>query len=176
MLPGGFMSVDRRFMQNIILFLGMTLPSAALAQNGAVNFQVGFSGFVDCNRPIAMQNVPISGQGTGTLSADGNITADVTETAFILSTTIHFEGRLGRPTAAPGGTAQARVEGKHSLRLIWNLPNNQLITHISVAGQTCSADFQAKLSPGKTEYTLFDGSMYHYCGRPRVTGATCQVH
>ena len=35
--------------------------------------------------------------------------------------------------------------------------------------------FEAKLRPGKSQYTLFDGSIYHYCGRPRVEQASCQV-
>lgn len=169
------MPVDRKLVCNLVLVLGLTLPTAALAQRKSVNFQIGFSGTVDCHSPIAMQNIPISGSGTGTLNADGSATADLTETAFVLSNTIHFEGKLGRPTAAPGGTAQVRVAGQHSLLLIWNLPNNQLITTISVAGQSCSAGFQARLKPGKSEYTLFDGSIYHYCGQPRVSGASCQI-
>jgi hypothetical protein len=120
--------------------------------------------------------VPISGDGTGTLNADGSITADVTQTAFILSTTIHFQGRLGAPpTSAPGGTAQARVTGRNSLRLIWNLPNNALVVNIAIRGQSCSASFASNLKPGKSQHTLFDGSNYHYCGRPRTFSSSCQV-
>ncbi len=89
----------------------------------SVNFRINFSGTVDCQSPIAMNNVPISGEGTGQINADGSASADVTQTA-VLSTRIHFEGKLGRPTEAPGGTAITRVSGKNSLRLMWNLPNN----------------------------------------------------
>src|SRR6185312_2091137 len=119
------------------------LPAAAMAQGGTVNFRINFSGTVDCESPIAMSNIPISGEGTGQINTDGSASADVTQTAFVLSTRIHFEGKLGRPTEAPGGTAVARVSGKNSLRLMWNLPNNQLVVNIAVRGQSCSASFSA---------------------------------
>ena len=141
----------------------------------SVNFRIGFNGTVDCQSPIALSNVPISGEGTGQINTDGTASADVTQTAFVLSTRIHFEGRLGRPTDAPGGTAITRVSGKNSLKLMWNLPNNQLVVNIAVRGQSCSASFAAILKPGKTQYTLFDGNTYHYCSKPRVTSSNCQV-
>jgi hypothetical protein len=164
-----------RLVRYLTLALGLALSTAASAQNGSVKFQIGFSGHVDCHRPFRISNVPISGSGTGTLQTDGNVSADITETAFILSTQIHFEGRLGRPTPAPGGTAQARVAGKHRLLLIWNLPNNQMVVTIDVRGQSCSANFAARLKPGKTEYTLFDGNIYHYCDRPIPVTSSCHV-
>jgi hypothetical protein len=158
-----------------VLALGMTFSTTAMAASGSVNFQIAFTGHVDCYRPLAISNVPISGSGTGSLNSDGSASADVTETAFILSNRIHFEGRLGRPTPAPGGTAQVRVAGQHRLLLIWNLPNNQLIVTVNVTGRTCSASFTANLKPGKSEYTLFDGNIYHYCGRPVPVSGSCQV-
>jgi hypothetical protein len=170
------MHLDRKLARNLILVLGLIFSTEGMAQSSSVNFQVRFSGQVDCDKPIQMKDIPISGDGTGVLNTDGSASADLTETAFILSTKIHFEGRLGgAPTSAPGGTAQVRVVGSHRLLLIWNLPNNQLITHIEVTGQSCSARFEPKLKPGKSQYTLFDGSIYHYCGRPRVAQASCQV-
>jgi hypothetical protein len=170
------MRFDRTFARNLILIVALTFSTEAMAQKSSVNFKISFAGQVDCDQPFRMQNVPIRGDGTGVLNQDGSITADVTQTAFILSTTIHFAGRLGAPpTPAPGGTAQARVAGRNNLRLIWNLPNNQLIVHIAVQGQSCSARFEPKLFPGKSQYTLFDGRVYHYCGRPRVEQSSCQV-
>jgi hypothetical protein len=170
------MRLDRYLTRNVILVLGLVFSTQGMAQSSSVNFQISFVGHVDCERPFQMKDIPIRGDGTGSLNTDGSASADLTETAFILSTKIHFEGRLGAaPTAAPGGTAQVRVAGKHSLLLIWGLPNNQLITRINVAGQTCSASLEPRLKPGKTEYTLFDGSIYHYCGRPRVEQTSCQV-
>jgi len=159
-----------------VLALGLTFSTVATAEPGSVNFQIAFSGHVDCYRPIAMNSIPISGSGIGSLNTDGSASADLTETAFILSTQIHFEGRLGRAAPAPGGTAQVRVAGQHRLLLIWNLPNNQLVVTVNVTGQTCTASFAANLKPGKSEYTLFDGNIYHYCGRPIPVSASCQVH
>jgi hypothetical protein len=159
----------------LALALGLALSTAASAQTGSVKFQIGFSGHVDCYRPIQIGNVPISVAGTGTLQTNGDISADLTETAFILSTQIHFEGRLGRPTSAPGGTAQARVAGQHRLLLIWNLPNNQMVVTVDVHGQSCSASLATRLKPGKTEYTLFDGNIYHYCGRPIPQTSSCHI-
>jgi hypothetical protein len=164
-----------RLARYLTLALGLAFSTAASAQTGSVKFQIGFSGHVDCYRPIQISNVPISGSGTGTINTDGTGSADITETAFILSTQIHFEGRLGRPTPAPGGTAVTRVAGKHRLSLVWNLPNNQLVVTVDVHGQSCSASFAARLNPGKTEYTLFDGNIYHYCGRPVPETSSCQV-
>jgi hypothetical protein len=153
--------------------LGIAFATAANAQ--AVNFQIGFTGKVDCQSPIALSNVPISADGTGQINPDGTGHADLTQTAFVLSTRIHFEGRLGRATESPGGTTTARVTGKNSLRLMWNLPNNQFVVNIVVRGQTCSASFSSNLKPGKSQHTLFDGNIYHYCGKPRVESSSCQV-
>lgn len=170
------MNVGCKLTRYGVLVLGLIFSTGAMAQSSSVNFHVHFSGRVDCTSPLSIRDVPISGDGTGQLNTDGSASADITETAFILSTTIHFAGRLGAaPTAAPGGSAQVRVAGKHSLLLIWNLPNNQLVTRISVAGHSCSAGFEARLMPGKHEYTLFDGSIYHYCDRPRVEQTSCEV-
>lgn len=169
------MGVYLRPARHLTLALCLTLSTAAGAQTGSVKFRIGFSGHVDCQRPIQISHVPISGSGTGSINTDGTGSADITETAFILSTRIHFEGRLGRLTPAPGGTAQTRVAGKHRLLLIWNLPNNQLVVTVDVHGQTCSASFAARLKPGKAEYTLFDGNIYHYCSRPIPETSSCQV-
>ena len=168
------MQIDWILARYGVLALGLTFSTAATA--GSVNFQIAFTGHVDCYRPIAMNNIPISGSGTGTMNTDGSASADLTETAFILSTQIHFEGRLGRATAAPGGTAQVRVAGQHRLLLIWNLPNNQFVVTVNVTGQTCNASFAANLKPGQSEYSLYDGNIYHYCGRPVPVSASCQVH
>jgi len=116
----------------------------------------------------------IKGEGTATLNPDGSASAELTQTAIVLSSTVHFRGRLGAQPA-PGGTSQMRVSGRSGLRMIWNLPNNQLVVNVRVSGQSCSAQFQPILKPGKTQYTLFDGRTYHYCGRPRAERSSCEV-
>jgi hypothetical protein len=159
----------------IALVAGLTISAGALAQ-GAVNFKVAFAGQVDCEQPIQIKNVPIGLSGTGILNPDGTGSADITETAFILSTTIHFDGRLGAPPKpGPGGSTQARVAGPHALLLTWNLPNNQVVLKITVHGGACTAAIDARLLPGKKLYSLFDGQSYHYCSRPRIVPVSCEV-
>lgn len=173
------MPVNRNHLRQLILIVwifGLNVFIESAAHASSVNFQIAFSGHVDCHRPFQISNVPIGGSGTGSLNSDGTATADVTETAFVLSSRIHFDARLGRVTPAPGGTAQVRVAGQHRLSLIWNLPNNQMVIDIAVNGRSCTARFASVLKPGKTEYTLFDGTIYHYCGRPIAETASCQVH
>jgi hypothetical protein len=174
---GEHMPLNSAFMRHVVTSLGLLLGIACANGAGAqtVNFHIGFTGKVDCQSPIALSNVPISADGTGQINGDGTGYADLTQTAFVLSTRIHFEGRLGRPTESPGGTALARVSGKNSLRLMWNLPNNQFVVNIAVRGQNCSASFSSNLKSGKSQHTLFDGNIYHYCGKPRVESSSCQV-
>ena len=170
------MRIYRRIARGLMPVVALTYTAAATAQTPVAKFHIHFSGSVDCDQPIRAWNIPISGDGTGVLNSDGSASADVTQTAFVFSSTIHFDGRLGaRPTAAPGGSAQARVAGRNSLKLIWNLPNNALVVNIVTRGRSCSASFAANLFPGKRQYTLFDGNMIHYCGRPRVAEASCEV-
>jgi hypothetical protein len=170
------MWVDGKIARDLMLIAGLIFSTEAMAQTPVAKFHIHFSGSVDCDKPVQASNIPISGDGTGAINTDGSAYADVTETAFIFSSTIHFDGRLGaRPTAAPGGSAQVRVAGRNSLRLIWNLPNNALVVNIATRGQSCSASFAANLFPGKRQYTLFDGNTIHYCGRPRVAQTSCEV-
>jgi hypothetical protein len=170
------MKVKSIFASSIFVAAVLACATPAMAQTAIAKFHIRFSGAVDCQRPIAATNIPISGDGTGVLNGDGSAAADVTETAFVFSSTIHFDGRIGaRPQPAPGGTAMVRVQGKNSLRLIWNLPTNALVVNIVTSGKSCSASFSANLFPGKREYTLFDGSTFHYCSRPRVASASCEV-
>jgi hypothetical protein len=49
------------------------------------------------------------------------------------------------------------------------------VVNIATHGNSCSASFSANLFPGKRQYTLFDGSTIHYCNRPQVGSASCQV-
>jgi len=170
------MRVDRKFLGHLMLAVGLTFSSQAVAQTAVAKFHIHFAGSVDCEQPVQAKNIPISGDGTGAINTDGSAYANVTETAFVFSSTIHFDGRLGaRPTAAPGGSAQVRVAGRNGLKLIWNLPNNALVVNIVTRGRSCSASFSANLFPGKRQYTLFDGNTIHYCDRPRVAQASCEV-
>jgi hypothetical protein len=129
------MPIERTLACYVSLLLGLVVSTDAPAQ---VNFRIGFAGQVDCDQPVAAKNIPVRMERTGVLNLDGSATAEVTQTAFVLSNTIQFRGRLGAPPAS-GGTSQVRVAGRDSLRLIWNLPNNQFVVNIQVKGQSCSA-------------------------------------
>jgi hypothetical protein len=150
------------------------LISTTAAQ--ALSFSFRFSGNMSCMRPVPVSNAPISGSGTGVLNPDGSVTAQITQSLAIFSTSLQFDSKLGpRVTAVPGGTGHVRVIGKQSLKFIWNLPNNTLSVTVNVRGNSCDAAFTANLLGGKSEYTFFDGSMYHYCGRPVMTSSSCEV-
>jgi hypothetical protein len=156
------------------LLLG--LMSDARAQGAGIHFKIDFDLMVDCTRPIAVRNFIVHGSGTGVLNQDKSGSADLGLNAGPLASSVHFEGRLGRgATAAPGGSAQVHVVGRNRLRLTWDLPNNQLDATIAISGQGCSASINSRLKPGRTEYTLYDGSTYHYCGRPVGVRASCSV-
>ena len=156
------------------LVAGTLLLTSATAQ--ALNFSFRFSGNMSCMRPVPVSNAPISGSGTGVMNPDGSVTAEISQSLLVFSTSLRFDSKLGASvTSVPGGTGQVRVAGKQSLKFIWNLPNNTLIVTVNVRGQSCTAAFQANLLSGKSEYTFFDGSMYHYCGRPVMTASSCEV-
>lgn len=143
----------------------------------SANFSFRFGGTMTCLQPIPISNAPITGTGTGVLNPDGSVSAEITQSLLMVSTTLHFDTRLGSGlTQVPGGTGQVRVAGRQSLKFIWNLPNNTLIVTVNVHGQSCSASFAANLHPGKSQYTFFDGSGYHYCERPIMTSSSCELH
>ena len=129
------------------LTLGVVFPTAAIAQS--LNFSFKFTGNMSCMSPIPVSNGAISGSGTGVMNQDGSVTADVTQSLLIFSTTVRFDSRLGSGvTTAPGGTAQFSRSGRHKSRFIWNLPNNTLLVTVNVRGRSCTATFQANLRPG----------------------------
>lgn len=161
----------------VLLGLLAFMTHETVAQPASVHFQINGSAHVDCRAPIQLQNFPVTVAGTGVLNSDRTASADVSVTEFIFVNQIHFEGRLGgRPTPAPGGSAQVRVSGKDRLHLTWSLPNNNLTIDIVVRGHTCSATIGLALKRGMREYSLYDGQGFHYCSRPRVEQTTCQVN
>jgi hypothetical protein len=172
------MQIDGKFMRVVLaaagLAFGLVFSTGAMAQ--AVNFQFKFGGTMSCMTPVPVTNAPISGGGSGVLNPDGSVTADITQGLLMFTTSLRFDSKLGAGlTSVPGGTGQVRVVGRQSLRFFWNLPNNSLVVTVNVRGKTCSASFAANLLPGKSQYTFFDGSMYHYCGRPVMTSSSCEI-
>ena len=162
------------------LWVAVSLAFGALGCSGAmaqgVNFHFHFAGTMSCMSPVPVANAPISGDGAGTLNPDGSVTAEITQSLLMFSTALHFDSKLGSgSTSVPGGTGQVRVMGRQGLKFTWTLPNNTLVVNVAVRGNSCSASFAANLLPGKSQYTFFDGSMYHYCGRPAMATSTCEI-
>jgi hypothetical protein len=154
--------------------VGLIFSTGVMAQ--AINFHFHFDGNMSCMQPVPVSNASVSGDGAGVLNPDGSVSAEITQGVLVFRTSVHFDSKLGPGlTSVPGGTGQVRVVGRQSLRFIWNLPNNSLVVTIAVRGRSCAASFQVNLFPGKTQYTFFDGSMYHYCGRPVMTSSSCEI-
>jgi hypothetical protein len=176
---GGLMQIDRKLVRVVLaatcLTVGLVFATGAMAQ-AAINFHFHFDGSMSCMQPVPVSNAPVSGDGAGVLNPDGSVSAEITQGLLVFKTAVRFDSKLGPGlTSVPGGTGQVRVLGRQSLKFIWNLPNNSLVVTIAVRGQSCSASFQANLFPGKSQYTFFDGSMYHYCGRPVMTSSSCEL-
>jgi hypothetical protein len=172
------MQIDGKFLRLALaaasVAFGLMFSTGVMAQ--AVNFHFHFDGTMSCMQPVPVSNAPISGDGAGVLNPDGTVTAEITQGLLVFKTALRFDSKLGSGvTSVPGGTGQVRVVGRQSLRFFWNLPNNSLVVTVNVRGQSCSASFQTNLLPGKTQYTFFDGSMYHYCGRPVMTSSSCEI-
>ena len=158
--------------RTVVVILGLALSSDAIAQ---IRFAIDGDLAVDCDQPVQVRNTPVRLRGTGVINSDKSASADVDISSFVTSSRIHFDAHLGgasRP--APGGASQLRVIGRNRLRLIWILPNNLLTVDIVTAGQSCSATLGVQLKPGKRQYTLFDGSRYYFCARPRLLRASCR--
>lgn len=151
------------------------LSAGAYAQADGVNIEFTFQGQVDCDQPVKVNNFGFSGRGAGILYANQRASLDVTFSA--LSTNqIRFDAALGgAPTSAPGGTAQLRVLGKNKLRMIWSLPNNDQSVDITVSGRSCTASINNTLKRGSRQYSLFDGGMFIFCAKPRITQTTCNI-
>jgi hypothetical protein len=172
------MQFDGKFLRLVLaaagLAAGLVFSTGAMAQS--TNFHFHFAGTMSCMQPIPVSNAPVSGDGAGVLNPDGSVSADITQGLLVFTTMVKFDSKLGAGlTPAPGGTGQVRVIGRQSLKFIWNLPNNSLVVTINVRGQSCSASFQTNLFPGKSQYTFFDGSIYHYCGKPVMTSSSCEI-
>jgi hypothetical protein len=111
--------IRAKVLYGVCLVLALAISIDAFSQGGSVNFRIRFSGLVDCERPLAIKNVPLTADVVGALNPDGTASGELTQTAFVLSSTVRFDGRLGAPPApAPGGTSQVRVAGRSGLRLI----------------------------------------------------------
>ena len=142
-------------------------PDGASAQARA---KFSFEGFANCDQPY-LRHFPISGEGTGTLSADRSATLDTLSNVEGIST---YHATLGgKPTEAPDGSAALKVLGRHSLRAVRDYPNNQLIVDLVVVGKKCTVRIKNVLKPGKHQYTFHTMVGLAYCEAPTITKVSC---
>ncbi len=169
------MKVSGRVLRNLIVVVALLSANAALAQSRGIQFKGSFDAVVDCDQPLIVRDFKIHGEAAGVINPDRTGSADLEITA-LFPERMHLDGRLGHWTTVPGGTGRMQITGHNRLRLIWNLPNNLLITDIAILRESCRANLTSQLKRGKTQYSLFHGNSYYYCSKPRVVATTCQVN
>jgi len=157
-----------------IAMLANPAPLAAQAGSSSMKSRLDLS--FDCENPVHVTNYAVRGDFSAVLHPDRSASADLSISGFMLSSSVHFEAKLGggkRP--APGGTAQLRVLSRNSLRAIWGLPNNDLIADVTANGRSCTVTLTLKLKPGQREYSMWGGSKYYYCSAARVIRTSCEA-
>jgi len=161
--------------RGVALAVPLLFAGEACAQSAVFTFTGGFTATVDCDRPLYLHNLPITATVKGQINSDKSGTADLNLVA-VLPSAVHFDGRLGRTTEAPGGTtARMQITGHNHLRLIWDLPNNLLVVDVAISRSSCRASLNAQLKRGQREYSLYNGHAFFYCGKPRVTSTSCSI-
>lgn len=147
------------------------IPVSSEAAGGVLHAKFSFEGIATCQNP-PVQNFPIHGEGSGTLSTDRSAQLDMTSN---VEGRVVYNATLGaRPTEAPEGSASLRVAGRHSLRATREYPNNYIIITLSVVGSRCTLKIDQKLKPGKTQYTFYNGAGLSYCSKPTITRTSCE--
>jgi hypothetical protein len=144
------------------------------AAMGSTHFKGHSEMVLDCERPFYVRDHAIHIDYTADLNADSTATADFAIIGVFVDK-VHFDMKLGGSSLAPSGSTILRVMARNRLRLIWDLPNNQVLLDIIVAGKSCSAALNVTLKPGKREYTMSDGSHMYYCSAQKVLSASCEA-
>lgn len=160
--------------------LGLQLFTCAALADG-MHFDFHWQLRIGCDGPTVafpIRNWPAEVNGKASLSTDRSTHMQVAMTGLgIPKGELQWDGRLGaRPTITAGGSAELRVTGPNSLRVIWRQPNNDIFMDLTADGQTCSVAVSAKLHPGKPFYTLYNGRNYENCPGFEVVLATCKAY
>jgi hypothetical protein len=152
------------------LLLSGELPCSA----ASVHFKGDSDLQFDCERPIHVREHAIHVDYTAALNSDKTAVADFAIIG-IFTDKVHFDMKLGGSVNGPNGATIARVMAQNRLRVIWDLPNNQLVLDLTVAGRSCSANLSINLKRGKQEYTVSDGYQMYYCSSQKVLRTSCEV-
>ena len=152
---------------------------AAIAQKaGSIRIDVSAQLRVDCTRPLRANNFGVRVYARNTISPDKSFTANW-QISTIGTDNMDFAGRLGSASTVglPGGSsAQLRVTPGNGLLLNMTSPQSTLSARITASGNACNVTLSTGLRRGFREYSLWNGSVYYYCGQPRVVTATCRIY
>lgn len=164
-------------MKTSVVFLAAALATAMVsimdsceAANPVIRGRFKYDGIANCQQP-SVQNFPIHGEGTASLSADRTASIDVDSS---VSGKTHLDAVLGRKTEAPGGSTTVNVVGRHTLRAVRDYPNNITVVTLTLTGSECRMRIEDRLKPGKRVYTFYGGSgSVSYCAHPQITHTEC---
>jgi hypothetical protein len=173
---GGFLM--KSFVLAACLYLVVSVPSALADE---MHFDFNWQVRIGCDGPTVsfpVRDWPAEVNGKASLLTNGSTSMELAISGFAIPTGIlSWHGRLGgRPTTTPGGTAELRVAGPHSLRATWRQPHNDIFMVLNADRQSCSMSVDVKLHPGQTVYTLYNGRNYENCPEIRIVQATCKAY
>lgn len=157
--------------------LFFSLDDAAAQKTGSIRIDVDAQLRVDCTRPLRSNNFLVRVFARNTISPDKNFTANWQITS-IGTNSMDFTGRLGSASTVglPGGSsAQLRVTPGNGLQLHMTSPQSTLSARVTTSGNSCNVTLHTGLRRGFKEYSLWSGSVYFYCSKPRVVKTTCRI-
>jgi hypothetical protein len=159
------------------LFATMLLGGTAIAASPQVTFEIRFSGHVDCETPVALENVPLAVKGTGVINVDGTGRMETVLTAYyFLTSKSSISGRLGGdPVPVQGGTASIKVRNQSGLTYTLNYPETQYVVNIGVDGKKCGAELIPKLKGKNKSYEIHAIDAEFRCSRFQVEKSSCRV-
>ncbi len=152
--------------------------NVAIAQKaGSIRITVNAELRVDCVRPLRVNNFPVRIDARNTISPDKTAFANWQITS-LGTETLSFATKLGSAQSIglpSGSSANLRVTPGNGLLLTLTSPQSTLNARVTASGNACNVTLGMGLRRGFKEYSLWSGSSYYYCGRPRVVKATCRI-
>jgi len=157
----------------LLVFSIVMLPVAGQSAEAIIRGKFSFDGIANCENP-PVQNFPVHGEGTASLSTDRSATVDMESN---VEGRVQYSGKLGgKPVEAPDGSASLHVAGRHTLRAVRDYPNNSIIISLTIIGHSCSVRVENRLKPGKRQYTFHTAIGLAYCSKPQVVKAECSAY
>jgi hypothetical protein len=159
------------------VFASALICGTAIAGSPTVTFDIKFSGHVDCESPLSLENVPLSVKATSVLNSDGTGSMQSVLTAYyFLTAKSNTTGKLGGPpTPIEGGTATIKVLNQTGLSYTQNHSETQYTVNIVVDGKKCGAQLIPKLKGNNKSYQIFTMDAEFRCSRFEVEKSSCRV-